>query len=267
MPACVQSRDAADCKQFYFFSPARFVGTTSLKKKRSRTIDGTGEMESWHAEGRPKPLEGSAGGGFMTKFSYHVKIGPKKIVKKPGWIMTEYFFKDVGAGDTVLCKVYKSPRGPGRSKASSSSSSTKLGCKRKAADDLEVATSSSMRPRMTNQEDDDATAMMFVGDVQSVEHHEVLPEFGELQKMMMTDVEDDGTTLQVPEGEDPEAFYMGVLLGDEKQRQDAAVQTVHGPLTDGDVIAALATGVTLDELLLDSPSCARPFGDLGVLCT
>ncbi|KAK3127061.1 hypothetical protein QOZ80_7AG0567760 [Eleusine coracana subsp. coracana] len=283
MPACVQSRDAADCKQFYFFSPARFVGTTSVKK-RSRTIDGTGEMESWHAEGRPKPVEGSAAGGFVTKFSYHVRIGPKKIVEKPGWIMAEYSLKDTGPGDTVLCKVYRSPRGHGRSKASSSSSSTKSGCKRKAADELEEATSST-RPRMTNQEDGDANAMMFAGDLerdlQSVEHHEMVPQFGEthiveesqlepqlgeLQTWMMTDVEDDGI-LQVPDGKDPEAFYMGVLFGDKEEQQNAAVQTVYGPLNDGDVIAALATGVTLDELLLDRPSCAHPFGNLGIPCT
>ncbi|GJN32334.1 hypothetical protein PR202_gb20834 [Eleusine coracana subsp. coracana] len=342
MPACVQSRDAADCKQFYFFSPARFVGTTSLKK-RSRTIDGTGEMESWHAEGRPKPVEGSASGGFVTKFSYHVRIGPK-ITEKPGWIMAEYSFKDTGPGDTVLCKVYRSPRGPGRSKSSSSSSSTKSGCKRKAADDHEEATSCT-RPRQISQEVGDANAMLFAGnlerDLQSVEHHAAVPEFtepqivpanvdgimalGDLQNWLMTDVEGNGTTVQVPNGEDLDAFYMGVLFGNNEEmqnaeeiqpepqilpasfdditpvevqdwmitemvegedfeafynrfwagsfgdikQQDAGVPTVHAPLTDAGMIPVLATGVTVDELLLDSPSksCLHPGGSLSAVCT
>lgn len=36
------------------------------------------------------------------------------------------------------------------------------------------------------------------------------------------------------------------VLGD---NEDATIMKVHGPLTDDDVIAALATGVTVDELL------------------
>ncbi|KAK3127053.1 hypothetical protein QOZ80_7AG0567620 [Eleusine coracana subsp. coracana] len=253
MPASVKSRDAADCKQWYFFSPVRLLGS-SLKKK-SRTVAGTGDKESWHAEGSPKPIEGSVGGGYVTKFSYHVRIGPR-TVEKPGWIMAEYSFKN---GDKVLCKIYKSPRGPGRS------------CKRKAAEDIEVP---STRPRMADQDQNEDDAV-FAGDL---EHSllSVVPEikqmqnigtiaFDELEKLMMTDVEDEATTLQVPEGEDPEAFYMGVLFGDEEH---AAIQTVQGPLTDGDVIAALASGVTLGELLLDGPSSPHPgYDNLGVPCS
>lgn len=83
MPARVQSRDAGDGKQWYFFSPAHYIGTKS-KSKRSRTVDGTDEKEFWHAEGRPKLVQGrNGGGGFVTKLSYHVRIGPK-VVEKPG---------------------------------------------------------------------------------------------------------------------------------------------------------------------------------------
>ncbi|KAK3140433.1 hypothetical protein QOZ80_5AG0400930 [Eleusine coracana subsp. coracana] len=228
MPASVESRDAADCKQWYFFSPMCLLGI-SLKKK-SRTIAGTGDNESWHVEGSPKPIEGNAGSGYLTKFSYH-----------------------------------KSPRGPGQSS------------KRKAAEDIEVP---NMRPCMTDEDQNEDDAV-FAGDLEhsllSVEQHTAAAaEFGEaqnvsgtmsfddLQKLMMIDVEDKGTTLQVPDGEDPEAFYMGVLFGD---KEHAAIQTVRGPLTDGDVIAALASGVTLGELLPYGPSSPRPAGALGVPCT
>ncbi|KAK3127046.1 hypothetical protein QOZ80_7AG0567570 [Eleusine coracana subsp. coracana] len=162
-PARVQSRDAGDGKQWYFFSPVRFLGGSL--KKRSRTIDGTGDTECWHAEGRTKPVEGSAAGGYMTKFSYHVKnkIGPKKMVEKPGWIMAEYSFKDtMEDGDMVLCKIYKSPR---CSKARSSS-----GRKRKAADDLDLEEEAmpSRRKKKTAQteEEEDEDAMLFAGDTE-----------------------------------------------------------------------------------------------------
>ncbi|KAK3125026.1 hypothetical protein QOZ80_7BG0599130 [Eleusine coracana subsp. coracana] len=268
MPASVKSRDAADCKQWYFFSPVRLLGCST--KKKSRTIAGTDDKESWHAEGSPKPIDGSTCSGYVTKFSYHIRIGPK-ITEKPGWIMAEYSFKDE---DVVLCKIYKSPRGPGRSS------------KRKAAEDIEAP---STRLRMTHEDQNEDDAM-FAGDLehsllsavsesqqmQNIEESQQELQFGgqmqnigtmafdELEKMMMTDVEDQaGTTLQVPEGEDPEAFYWGVLFGDEEH---ASIQTVQGPLTDGDVIAALASGVTLDELLLDGPSSPHPFAALGVPC-
>ncbi|GJN07408.1 hypothetical protein PR202_ga25237 [Eleusine coracana subsp. coracana] len=206
MPASVKSRDAADCKQWYFFSPVRLLGS-SLKKK-SRTVAGTGDKESWHAEGSPKPIEGSVGGGYVTQ----VLISCEDRAKNSGeaWL-------DHG-------RVQLQERRQG------------------SLQDLQVAT----RPWSILQEE-------------GGRGHRT---FDELEKLMMTDVEDEATTLQVPEGEDPEAFYMGVLFGDEEH---AAIQTVQGPLTDGDVIAALASGVTLGELLLDGPSSPHPgYDNLGV---
>jgi hypothetical protein len=200
-PARVSSQYACDGKQFYFFSTAHFVGASA--KRRSRTISVTGKNESWHAEGRPKPVEWSTAGGYVQKFSYHVRIGPRTgDVEKPGWIMAEYSFENPKEGDSVLCKIYRSPRGPGRSANS--------GCKRKAADDLEAATPST-RPRQTEEHEDGV--MLFAGnlerDLQSVSVQDPAPalEFDEMsleefQNWMMTDIEDSGTILQ---GENSEA--------------------------------------------------------------
>jgi hypothetical protein len=221
-PARVSGRDAGDGKQFYFFSTAHFVGASA--KRRSRTISVTGgKNESWHAEGRPKPVERSTAGGYVQKLSYHVRIGPRAgDVEKPGWIMAEYSFENPKEGDTVLCKIYKSPRGPGRSANS--------GCKRKAADDLEAATPST-RPRQAEEHEDDVMVfagnleaatpstrprqteehegdvMIFAGNLESdlqsvsVQDPEPAPGFDEMsleefQNWMMTDIEDNGTILQ-----------------------------------------------------------------------
>ncbi|TVU37847.1 hypothetical protein EJB05_11189, partial [Eragrostis curvula] len=255
-PARVPCRDAGDGMQWFFFSPAR---CKSLTTRRSRTIDGTSGKESWHSEGSPVAVEGSAGGGFMQKFSYHVRPAPG-VIEKPGWIMAEYTVnKDTTrAGDLVLCKVYRSPRGPGRSRASSSSSAsaaaTNSGCKRKATDDeehLEAATPCT-RPRLTEEDDvmllaediergllshDDHTAAPeFEETTQHVEESEPEPQlvdetvdgkmsFEEIKAaIMMGDEEDE--KLRVPDGEDPVAFYMRFLgLSDvhqQPQEQEAS---------------------------------------------
>ncbi|TVU37852.1 hypothetical protein EJB05_11193, partial [Eragrostis curvula] len=209
--------------------------------------------------GQPVAVEGSAGGGFMQKFSYHVRPAPG-VIEKLGWIMAEYTVnKDTTrAGDLVLCKVYRSPRGPGRSRASSSSSAsaaaTNSGCKRKATDDeehLEAATPCT-RPRLTEEDDvmllaediergllshDDHTAAPeFEETTQHVEESEPEPQlvdetvdgkmsFEEIKAaIMMGDEEDE--KLRVPDGEDPVAFYMRFLgLSDvhqQPQEQEAS---------------------------------------------
>jgi hypothetical protein len=169
VPARVPAKDAGGGEQWLFFSPVRFTGGSMTR--RSRTVDGTGDAECWHAEGRPRPVEG--GGGFVQKFSYHVKVAPG-VVEKPGWIMAEYTFKGAaGEGDTVLCKIYRSRRGPGRNrkKASlslSSAAAAKSRCKRKGAGDLEAARSSKRRrhARETEEEEDD-DYMPSAGDMAS----------------------------------------------------------------------------------------------------
>ncbi|KAK3125025.1 hypothetical protein QOZ80_7BG0599000 [Eleusine coracana subsp. coracana] len=285
-PARVQGRDAGDGKQWYFFSPVRFLGGSL--KKRSRTIDGTSDTECWHAEGRTKPVEGSAAGGFVTKFSYHVKnkIGPKKMVEKPGWIMAEYSFKDtMEDGDMVLCKIYKSPR---CSKARSSS-----GRKRKVAEDIDLdleedaMPNTSMRKKKTAQtkeeEDEDEDAMLFAGDMLerdlevaessstplrwTEEEDGVMPlAFGEMlhyHHYVEESQQQLGLPLPVVYGE-----FMSLLMAPDddlfgdNQQQHQHDAGLHAPLTD-----------YLDDLLLNgSSSMFFPHTDPGggapdVLCT
>jgi hypothetical protein len=58
-------------------------------------------------------VPGSAG-GYFQKLSYE-EVTPSGSVVKPGWLMIEYAIEEEhgGGGAMVLCKVYKSPRGPG----------------------------------------------------------------------------------------------------------------------------------------------------------
>ncbi|KAL6840558.1 hypothetical protein ACP4OV_030368 [Aristida adscensionis] len=275
---------SADGRVWYFFSPARYVGGT--KKMRWRAIDGTGGGECWHSEGKEKKT-GRGAGGYLKKFSYHVKTAAG-VVEKPGWLMVEY---GVAGCDTVLCKVYRSPRGPGRSCASSASSSC---CKRKAADEggehlrLEEAPPSSKQARLQATEqggDDDDDCMLFAGtleqELQSSDgDRAAAPELGETQhaaegqpepqlapvleelnNFMMSEDDD----LPVADGEDPGSFFDEELLAmllprsdpqppeeEEEEEEVVAVNTVRGRLTDYDVIMALAGGETVGDLLGDS---------------
>jgi hypothetical protein len=215
VPARVPGKDAGGGEQWFFFCPVRFTGGSMTR--RSRTVDGTGDTECWHAEGRPRPVEG--GGGFVQKFSYHVKVAPG-VVEKPGWIMAEY---SIGDGDTVLCKVYRSPRGPGRPCKAASAAAVAMRCKRTAA----VSRSNKrqwapeteegvMPPSAGNIESDDAVpvevedyaaapefreALSYVGEWQPEEHaapelREVLQVVvGEYMRLLLTEEVDDSMVL------------------------------------------------------------------------
>ncbi|KAL6862189.1 hypothetical protein ACP4OV_016838 [Aristida adscensionis] len=277
---------SADGKVWYFFSPVRYVGGT--RRMRGRTVDG---KECWHPEGKEKKA-GHGAGGYLKKFSYHVKTTPG-VVAKPGWLMVEY---RVTGCDTVLCKVYRSPRGPGRSCASSAAASC---CKRKAADGsehlVEAPPSSKARLQATDQGDDD-DCMLFAGaleqELQSNDDRAAAPELGETQhaaegqpepqlaqavvngsswqtelekveNLMMSD-DDEGMGTQVPDGEDPGSFFDQELLAmllprpdpqpaeEPEEEEVAAVNTVRGQLAEYDVIMALAGGETVGDLLGDS---------------
>ncbi|KAL6627402.1 hypothetical protein ACP70R_031128 [Stipagrostis hirtigluma subsp. patula] len=279
----VAGAGSADGRVWFFFSPARYVGAS--KKMRLRTVGGTGGKEHWHAEGKGKPVKGTAD-GYITKLSYHVKIAPGVDAEKPGWLMVEY---GVTGADTVLCKIYKSPRGTGRSRASSSSSSpASCGRKRKAADSSEhhMAAPPSARARLQTGQDDDhgvqisgdhADSLQFgetqhmaaVGQPEPELTPEVIGDNGEQMARLeesgtflsINDDHDDGMAFHVPDGVGFEEFYESFLMeGGKKQgavvlpcAEPGMVQTVHDLDTDYDVIMALAAGQTVGELL-DGPS-------------
>ncbi|KAE8805782.1 hypothetical protein D1007_18131 [Hordeum vulgare] len=140
-PGIGEAQRDKDKRAWYFFTTLRHAGKNVAGRHRriSRTIGGAddGKKRWWHSEGSAKAVKGSAAGGELQKFSYKVDSMPG------GWLMTEYSIR--GAGDLVLCKIYKTPR-PRRPHVSSpalssSSSCTTLtvadlsgsGCKRKAS--------------------------------------------------------------------------------------------------------------------------------------
>jgi hypothetical protein len=107
---------------WFFFSLKRYVGNSkasarsgSRLRNRARTVLGVDGRKkgAWHTEGRKKTVPGSAGGYFQN-LSYE-EVTPSGSVVKPGWLMIEYAIEEEhgGGGAMVLCKVYKSPRGPG----------------------------------------------------------------------------------------------------------------------------------------------------------
>ncbi|KAL6593316.1 hypothetical protein ACP70R_049069 [Stipagrostis hirtigluma subsp. patula] len=95
-------------KRWFFFTELR--NASAARTRRSRIVDGTDGKGHWHPEGGKKTVEGSnLAGAYLTKFSYRVETASGPV--KPGWLMVEYGIKGV---DMVICKVYRSPQGPGR---------------------------------------------------------------------------------------------------------------------------------------------------------
>lgn len=153
-PGLGEAEEDKDKREWYFFTTLRHAGkfVPGGPRRISRTIGGAadGKKRCWHSEGSMKAVKGSAAGGELQKFTYKVDSTPG------GWLMTEYSLH--GAGDLVLCKVYKTPRPrPARrphvsSPASSSSSCTTTaadlsgsGCKRKASGDHPEAPTTTQR--------------------------------------------------------------------------------------------------------------------------
>ncbi|KAL6662054.1 hypothetical protein ACP70R_001438 [Stipagrostis hirtigluma subsp. patula] len=96
-------------KEYYFFTELQYVSAVSAARtRRWRIVDGTDGKGHWHPERRKKTVEGS-NAGYLNKFSYRVETASGTM--RPGWLMAEY---GIEGCDMVICKVYKSPRGPGR---------------------------------------------------------------------------------------------------------------------------------------------------------
>ncbi|XBI73339.1 hypothetical protein VPH35_067111 [Triticum aestivum] len=158
-PGIGEARGDQDKRVWYFFTTLRHAGKNvpGGPRRMSRTIAGAadGKKRWWHSEGSLKAVKGSAAGGELQKFTYKVESASGS----GGWLMTEYSIH--GAGDLVLCKVYKTPRprparrphvsSPASSLSSSSSCTTTAadlsgsGCKRKASGDHPDAPTTTQR--------------------------------------------------------------------------------------------------------------------------
>ncbi|CAN6308552.1 unnamed protein product [Urochloa humidicola] len=119
-------------RTWYFYCPKKFKNAQGKScGHRQRAISGGDTC--WHAEGRPKGVEGSEGHGTACNLSYGRKDG--RSFSRLGWCMMEYDDEDqTDATGYVLCKIYRSPRAIVKVKPSSSSAkSSSSGSKRKAA--------------------------------------------------------------------------------------------------------------------------------------
>ncbi|KAL6639279.1 hypothetical protein ACP70R_023009 [Stipagrostis hirtigluma subsp. patula] len=241
---------SADGKVWCFFSPVRYVGASTTM--RLRTVEGTDGKEFWHAEGKAKPAKGSAD-GLITKLSYRVKVAPG-VAEKPGWLMVEYGVK---GADTVLCKIYRSPRGRSAASSSSMSSSVSSGCKRKARDNsdhVEVPQPSTRARLQTDQDHDqreqtdhdDDLGVLIAGDLAEAlqfgteqmaegqpesqlapervgDNNELMAPLEETGTFLMADEDDDAMSFHVPDGVSFEEFYNEHEMEIEDGKQQGAV--------------------------------------------
>ncbi|TVU35546.1 hypothetical protein EJB05_17442, partial [Eragrostis curvula] len=119
-PAVASNGDRA----WYFFSPVRTKSREGQRK--ARTVDnGDG---CWHSEAGAKPVVVEHGRrlGHRQSFSFVTKVDGRRV--RSGWLMVELGLDD--ADETVLCKIYFSPRAHLTAGAAASSSAAR---KRKAA--------------------------------------------------------------------------------------------------------------------------------------
>ncbi|CAN6308017.1 unnamed protein product [Urochloa humidicola] len=122
---------------WYFYCPKKFKNAQGKASgHRQRAISGGDTC--WHAEARPKGVDGSeAAGGTACNLSYGRKEG--RSFNRLGWCMMEYDYQpdNATAGDgSVLCKVYRSSRAQAKAtppSSSKSASSSSKATKRKAA--------------------------------------------------------------------------------------------------------------------------------------
>lgn len=230
-----------DGRVWYFISPVHYVGGSKNARgggpaRKSRTVGADGN-ECWHSETGPKPVKDSAARGCFQKFSYKIKTASGVV--KPGWLMVEYSIdsQEHGGADLVLCKVYRSPRAPPRSRASSAALPESGSKKRKAADHDHPEAPPSVRPQLTN------------------EHQLALQE---VERMLMSDdvmavgVEDAHLVEELTReilGEEQGSVRTPIAESDQDHAAVEFVQTVHGACPEYEVIARLAAGETVDDLL------------------
>ncbi|CAD6215096.1 unnamed protein product [Miscanthus lutarioriparius] len=151
----------------------------SRLRNRARTVLGVDGRKkgAWHTEGGKKPVPGTAG-GYFQKMSYE-EVTPSGSVVKPGWLMVEYAIEEEhGGGAMVLCKVYKSPRGPGSDVSSSR--------KRKAACVVEQPVVEQMqRPcKRTNEEHMFLVGNLLHKDLTATNYYTAAPAYQETEHVL-----------------------------------------------------------------------------------
>ncbi|KAF0912299.1 hypothetical protein E2562_013979 [Oryza meyeriana var. granulata] len=229
---------------WYFFCSPRYTSKSASSGRRPRAIGGAGAGESvWKSEGGKKAVNGVDGRrvGYLQKFSYGVyeSSGSTRTFTRLGWCMTEYGLDAAAAADgaekQVLCKVYRSPR-------AAAAKAADLPCtasKRKADDGVDDHSEAppSARPRREAESEH--------------EQSELLPELY-LENYLLSVPTDDNLKRQFSE----------TLLKDEPLPMMEVggggggdfIQTVNGPCMDDEIIARLAAGQTVDDILGTAPA-------------
>ncbi|KAL5218968.1 hypothetical protein ABZP36_019652 [Zizania latifolia] len=217
---------------WYFFSPAnRHKGARGGGRRQRAVGDGC----CWHSEGRDKDVLDDQGCrvGYVRKLSYGIKKSPpERGFTRLGWCMAEFGLDDHQDSE-VICKVYRSPRAPAAEAPPSTqvlSPSISVSSKRKA-DGNHPEAPASVRPHWSIEEVQGSKLQLVTGDPFATQddHH--------IEEM----------DVAPPEQEVDARVEM--------------VQTAYGPRSEMDVIAALAMGTTVDELLGPDPETVEQAAD------
>ncbi|CAM0146605.1 unnamed protein product [Urochloa decumbens] len=216
---------------WFFYCPKRFKNAQGKPSgHRHRAIAG-GDNTCWHSETRPKPVKG-LDGATLCNLSYGRKEeeGSGRSFNRMGWCMTEYDDNHSGgAGDHVLCKIYRSSSSLAKRK-SKPMIERSSGSKRKAAaDQVQSLPATKMShlcggcvPVPAEEEQVQVQQSTLVSDQQNTQS--LFPAQGE------TDLEhfDIDEALQfLSESEDNTMFTMDELLGVPGDGEDAVKQNTH----------------------------------------
>ncbi|CAN6280722.1 unnamed protein product [Urochloa humidicola] len=181
---------------WYFYCSKKFKNAQGKASgHRQRAISGGDTC--WHAEARPKGVDGSEAGGTACNLSYGRKDG--RSFTRLGWCMMEYddHSDATGGGEGyVLCKVYQSSRAQAKKAPPSSGKSaaaTSKATKRKAAGGEHPEA----RPAKLNHEQDSSFTNNYDVAVPSMEMYRVEEEH---QQLSTEPTQDDGEFFETPFG-------------------------------------------------------------------
>ncbi|CAL4920009.1 unnamed protein product [Urochloa decumbens] len=217
---------------WFFYCPKRFKNAQGKPSgHRHRAIAG-GDNTCWHSETRPKPVKG-LDGATLCNLSYGRKEkGSGRSFSRMGWCMTEYDedSHSAGAGDHVLCKIYRSSSSLAKRK-SKPMIERSSGSKRKAAaDQVQSLPATKMShlcgcvPVPAEEEQVQVRQSTLVSDQQNTQTQSLFPAQRE-PDLEHFDI-DEGLQF-LSESEDNTMFTMDELLGVPGDDEDAVKQNTH----------------------------------------
>ncbi|CAL4920040.1 unnamed protein product [Urochloa decumbens] len=235
--------DGGYCSVWFFYCPKRYKNAQGKASgHRHRAIAG-GDNTCWHSETRPKPVNRAVpatglpvkglDGATLCNLSYGRKEeGSGRSFSRMGWCMTEYDedSHSGGAGDHVLCKIYRSSSSLAKRK-SKTMIERSSGSKRKAAaDQVQSLPATKMShlcgcvPVPAEEEQVQVQQSTLASDQQNTQTQSLFPAQGE-PDLEHFDI-DEGLQF-LSESEDNTMFTMDELLGVPGDDEDAVEQNTH----------------------------------------